>query len=84
MVGAGLFLVTWVVMMVAMIFPAAAPMVLTHAGVVRSRGEGTVRTVAFLVGYPATLTTADEVWVGLLPLFASSFSASARGVILYG
>jgi len=39
MLGAGLFLATWVVMMVAMMFPSVAPMVLTHARIVRSRGS---------------------------------------------
>ena len=63
MLGAGLFLVTWVLMMVAMMFPTIAPMVLTHASIVRSRGEGTSPTVAFVLGYLV-------VWsaVGLVPL----------------
>ena len=63
MLGAGLFLVTWVVMMVAMMFPATVPMVLTHARVVRSRGEGSLPTVAFVLGYIV-------IWAatGLVPL----------------
>jgi predicted metal-binding membrane protein len=72
MVGAGLFLVTWVVMMVAMMFPTIAPMVLTHASVVRSRGEGTGATVAFVLGYLV-------VWaaVGLVPLAVIQLLGSA-------
>src|SRR5690349_1360427 len=58
MVSAGLFLVTWVVMMVAMMVPAAAPMVLAHAGIVRSRAQGTMATVAFVVSYLVVWTAA--------------------------
>ena len=60
MVGARLFLVTWVVMMVAMMFPTVVPTVLTHAGIVRSRGEGVAPTVAFLVGYLTVWTAAGS------------------------
>ena len=75
MLGAGLFLVTWVVMMVAMMFPAVAPMVLTHAGIVRSRGEGTMPTVAFVLGYLSVWTTAGLVPLGIIQLLGSSFAA---------
>jgi predicted metal-binding membrane protein len=75
MVGGGLFLTTWVVMMVAMMFPAVAPTVLTHAGVVRSRGEGTMETVAFLVGYLAVWTAAGLVPLGVIRLLGSSIAA---------
>lgn len=63
MTGAGLFLVTWLVMMVAMMFPSVAPMTLAFAAVSRSRGDGPVATAAFIAGYLA-------VWAatGLLPL----------------
>ena len=63
MLGAGLFLAIWVVMMVAMMFPSVAPMVLVHARIVRSRGEGAVPTVSFVVGYLVVWTAA-----GLVPL----------------
>ena len=63
MVGAGLFLVTWLVMMVAMMFPSVAPMTLAFASVARKRGEGTLPTVAFVMGYLLVWTA-----VGLLPL----------------
>ena len=75
MVGGGLFLTTWVVMMVAMMFPAVAPTVLTHAGVVRSRGEGTMETVAFLVGYLVVWTAAGLVPLGVVQLLGSSIAA---------
>lgn len=75
MVGAGLFLVTWVVMMVAMMFPTVVPMVLTHAGVVRTRGEGMVPTVAFVVGYLVVWMVAGLVPLGVVQLLGSSIAA---------
>lgn len=75
MLGAGLFLVTWVVMMVAMMFPAVAPMVLTHARIVRSRGEGSVPTVAFVLGYLLVWSAAGLVPIAILQLLGSSFAA---------
>jgi predicted metal-binding membrane protein len=68
MLGAGLFLVTWVLMMVAMMFPTVAPMVLTHASIVRSRGEGSAPTVAFVLGYLM-------VWVAAIQLLGSSIAS---------
>ena len=79
MVGGGLFLGTWVVMMVAMMFPAVAPMVLTHAAVVRSRGEGTIGTVAFVVGYLVIWTAAGLVLLGVIQLLGSSIAAPVDG-----
>ncbi|MGH9279395.1 MAG: DUF2182 domain-containing protein [Acidimicrobiales bacterium] len=59
------FLGMWVGMMVAMMFPAVAPMVLAHRTVVLRRGGGRGSTVAFVGGYLA-------VWslVGVVPLLA--------------
>ena len=79
MVGGGLFLGAWVVMMVAMMFPAVAPMVLTYAGVVRSRGEGTIGTVAFVVGYLGVWTAAGLVLLGVIQLLGSSIAAPVDG-----
>jgi predicted metal-binding membrane protein len=79
MVGAGLFLMTWVVMMVAMMFPAVAPTVLTHAGIVRSRGEGTMATVAFVVGYLVVWTAAGLVLLGVIQLLGTSIAAPIDG-----
>jgi predicted metal-binding membrane protein len=67
MLSAWLFMVTWLVMMTAMMFPAVAPMVLAHARVVRSRGEGAMSTGAFVIGYLAIWTAA-----GLVPLAATN------------
>jgi predicted metal-binding membrane protein len=61
--GGALFLITWLVMMVAMMFPSVAPMTLAYAAVTRSRGEGYLPTAVFVLGY-------IFVWAasGLVPL----------------
>jgi len=51
MMNPGLFLVTWLVMMVAMMFPSVGPMTLALASVTRSRGEGLLSTAVFVLGY---------------------------------
>ncbi|MHB8587430.1 MAG: DUF2182 domain-containing protein [Candidatus Dormibacteraceae bacterium] len=79
MLAAGLFLVTWVVMMVAMMFPSVAPMVLTHAHIVRSRGEGTIPTVSFVLGYLVVWTAAGLVPLAVIQLLGSSIAAPLSG-----
>jgi len=64
--GAGLFLTTWLVMMVAMMFPSVAPMTLAFASVTRSRGEGIGPTVVFVLGYLLVWTAAGLVPLGVL------------------
>jgi len=63
MMTAALFLVTWLVMMVAMMFPSVAPMTLAFASFTRSRGEGFVPTAVFVLGYLLVWTA-----VGIVPL----------------
>jgi len=63
MMGAGLYLVTWLVMMVAMMFPSIAPITVAFASFTRSRGQGYVPTALFVLGYLGVWTAA-----GLLPL----------------
>jgi len=74
MMSAGVFLVTWLVMMVAMMFPSVAPMTLAFASVTRSRGEGYLPTAAFVLGYIlvwavsglvplAVLQALDHIWM---------------------
>jgi predicted metal-binding membrane protein len=75
MLSAGLFLVTWVLMMVAMMFPTIAPMVLTHASIVRSRGEGAMPTFAFVFGYLVVWTAAGLVPLAIIQLLGSSLAA---------
>ena len=57
------FVGMWATMMVAMMFPATAPIVLLHHMVMRRRGQGTISTVAFGLGYLLIWTA-----VGLIPL----------------
>src|SRR4051812_20674619 len=71
---APLFLAIWVVMMVAMMFPAAAPMILTFHRVQankRQRGEAFVATWVFIAAYTA-------VWaLSGVAAFAGAFAAEA-------
>jgi predicted metal-binding membrane protein len=66
--GAPLFLVTWTVMMVAMMFPTAAPMILTFHKVQadrRRRDQAFVATWVFLAGYMLVWSLSGVVaWVG--------------------
>lgn len=63
MMGAGVFLATWVVMMVAMMFPSIAPVTQAFAAISRLRGQGMAATVVFVLGYLAVWTLG-----GLVPL----------------
>jgi predicted metal-binding membrane protein len=63
MMSAGLFLTTWLVMMVAMMFPSIAPITLAFASVSRTRREPYLPTTAFVLGYLAVWTSS-----GLIPL----------------
>src|SRR4051794_40738125 len=65
MMGAGLFLVTWLVMMVAMMFPSVAPMTLAFASMTRLRGEASVKTALFVVGYLAVWALSGVVPLGV-------------------
>jgi predicted metal-binding membrane protein len=76
MMDTGIFLVTWLVMMVAMMFPSVAPIVLAHASVVRSRGEGVLPTVAFVAGYLIVWTAAGLVPLAVIQVLNSSFGMS--------
>jgi predicted metal-binding membrane protein len=51
----GWFMVTWLTMMAAMMFPSLAPMVVMHARIQRGRRErsGVASTVVFVTGYLA-------------------------------
>jgi len=68
MMASGLFLVTWVVMMIAMMFPSVAPITLAFAGVTRSRGQGYAPIAAFVLGYIAVWAAAGLVPLGALLL----------------
>lgn len=55
---AALFLVTWVVMMAAMMLPSIVPFTVRMARLMRARGAGGARTIALIVGY-------FLVWTGM-------------------
>lgn len=58
-----LFMITWVVMLVAMMLPAVTPMVLTYQRITAARGRGLVMPVAFVLGYLLVWSAA-----GIVPL----------------
>jgi predicted metal-binding membrane protein len=66
MMSAGLFLITWLVMMVAMMFPSVAPITLAFASVTRSRGAGNLPTALFVFGYLAVWMVAGLIPLGVL------------------
>jgi len=67
----GFYLITWVVMMAAMMFPSIAPMVLVYSRIQRGKRERGLpvaigSTLAFVAGYLLTWTAAGLVFYGLL------------------
>lgn len=81
MMDAGVFLVTWVVMMIAMMFPSIAPVVVAHASVARSRGDGSLPTAAFVAGYLAVWIAVGLVPSAVIQLLSSSFAAPIAGAL---
>jgi predicted metal-binding membrane protein len=93
-VDVGLLFVMWAVMMIAMMVPAAAPMVLTFATVQSKRQEqdrATVPTTVFLLGYALVWTVYAAVaglaqWrlheAGLLSATMASTSTRLGGALL--
>jgi predicted metal-binding membrane protein len=63
--AAPVFLLMWLTMMVAMMFPTIAPIVLLHRMVMRKRDVGLAPTATFVAGYLLVWTAA-----GVLPLLA--------------
>jgi predicted metal-binding membrane protein len=62
---APVFMLMWLTMMVAMMFPTILPMVLAHRLVALHRGDGAWPSVAFVLGYLVVWTA-----IGLVPLAA--------------
>ena len=82
---APLFLAIWVAMMVAMMFPAAAPMILTFAAVAagkRRRGQASVPTWVFVGGYLA-IWALFGVLAYLLALGAERLAASSMWLMAH-
>ena len=63
--SAPVFMLMWLAMMVAMMFPAIGPMVLVHRLVTRKRGESVRVSATFVAGYLIVWTA-----IGLIPLAA--------------
>jgi predicted metal-binding membrane protein len=82
-----IYMVTWLTMMVAMMFPAVAPVVATFARVAHARYEAPRTVPAFVAGYLGVWTAA-----GLIPLtlylssrgMVAGMSASPPGAIAIG
>jgi predicted metal-binding membrane protein len=81
---APLFLTIWVVMMVAMMFPTAAPMILTFHKVQaskRQRGEAFVTTWVFVAAYMLVWTLSGvAAYAGVLAAEAIAVSAALSSV----
>lgn len=60
------FLSMWTTMMVAMMFPAVAPIVLLHRMVLRRRGESAGKTLFFGLGYLLVWAAVGVVPLGIL------------------
>lgn len=82
-----IYMATWLTMMVAMMFPAVAPVVATFARVAQARHEASLTVPAFVAGYLGVWTAA-----GLIPLtlylssrgMVAGMSASPPGAIAIG
>ena len=72
-VSAPIYMAVWLTMMVAMMFPAVAPVVATLARVAQRRKEAWLTVPAFVAGYLGVWTVA-----GLLPL---AVYLSSRGMV---
>lgn len=84
----GLFMVTWLVMMIAMMFPAIAPVVLLFDRWRRKRNKTPASTLGFVLGYLVVWTTVGlVVYAALLAIDArvdtSTTAARLGGAVLF-
>lgn len=79
-----LFMVTWTVMMVAMMFPATAPVVLLFDRWRRSRNQNPASTLSFVTGYLAVWTVAGLLVYGALVAIEVHVENSTTAVRLGG
>lgn len=82
MMSGGLFIATWLVMMIAMMFPAVAPMVLAFAGVTRARGEGYMPTAAFVGGYLIVWTATGVIPLAMFQLVNGAVPPRTVGAVI--
>jgi predicted metal-binding membrane protein len=79
--GVAFFLVTWVLMMAAMMFPSVAPMVATFVSIQRGRRAKQMpapvgATAAFVVGYLVVWSAAGLLALGVLRLVEARFGGT--------
>ena len=80
----GLFMGTWVVMMVAMMFPAVAPVVLTFRRWARARERPISTTAAFVLGYLAVWSAIGLAAYGVLQLLQAWVSVGSSTAVRVG
>ncbi|MFL6088765.1 MAG: DUF2182 domain-containing protein [Aeromicrobium sp.] len=78
------FLVMWVVMMVAMMFPAVSPVVLIFDRWRRSRERPAATTVGFIAGYLIAWTLAGVVAFAIVVLFDTQLQGMPNAVRIGG
>lgn len=79
-----LFIVTWIVMMIAMMFPAITPVVLLFDRWRRSRKRTMASTFSFVLGYLVVWTTAGLLVYGALVAIEANVENSTTAVRLGG
>ncbi|MGH7214345.1 MAG: DUF2182 domain-containing protein [Tepidisphaeraceae bacterium] len=80
----GLFMATWVVMMVAMMFPAVAPVVLTFRRWADSRGRSGWATGAFVAGYLTVWTAIGGLVYAVLLSLEAWLAGGEDGAVRAG
>lgn len=80
----GLFMVTWTVMMIAMMFPATAPVVLLFDRWRRSRNRKIAPTFSFVTGYLAVWAVVGLLVYGVLVAIEMNVENSTTAVRLGG
>lgn len=82
-VAIALFLLTWLVMMAAMMLPAVSPVVAVFDGWLRRTGRSRWGTVAFVAGYLLAWTLTGLVAYGAVAYF-QSLAPSGRAALRWG
>ena len=80
----GLFTITWLVMMIAMMFPAIAPVVLLFDRWRRKRNKTPASTLGFVLGYLVVWTTAGLLVYAALLVIQARVDTSTTAIRLGG
>jgi predicted metal-binding membrane protein len=80
----GLFTITWLVMMIAMMFPAIAPVVLLFDRWRRKRNKTPASTLGFVLGYLVVWTTAGLVVYAALLAIDARVDSSTTAIRIGG